>query len=64
MFLCAQKNLRGSRMIRPLRQHAQYLLALFGEPDTAGCQSLEYLPRKLHSRTIARGENDIKNYSQ
>jgi len=36
VLLCTQKDLRRGRMIRLLHQHAQYLLALFGEPDTAG----------------------------
>jgi hypothetical protein len=51
-------------MIRLLHKHAQDLLALSGEPDAAGGQSLGYLSRKLHLDTIARSENDIKNYSQ
>jgi hypothetical protein len=47
-----------------MHQHAQDLLTLPGKPDAAGRQSLGYLPGKLHLNTIARGENDIKNYSQ
>ena len=64
VFLCAQKDLRGSRMVRFLHQHAQHLLALPGKPDTAGCQFLGYLAWKLHFYTVDSIENDIKNYSQ
>jgi hypothetical protein len=64
MLLGAQKHLRRGRMIQLLHQHAQDLLTLPGEADAAGRQFLGYLPGKLHSNTIARGKNDIKNYSQ
>jgi hypothetical protein len=64
MLLGAQKDLGCGRMIRLLHEHAQDLLTLPGEPDPAGRQSLGYLPGKLHLNSIARAENDIKNYSQ
>jgi hypothetical protein len=48
MFLRSQEDFRGSRVVRLLHEHAQDLLALFREADTASRQSLKYLPRKLH----------------
>jgi hypothetical protein len=50
MFLRSQEDFRGSRMVRLLHQHAQDLLTLFREPDTASRQSFSYLPGKLHSK--------------